>query len=278
MRLQDHSLPPPILSYVESRGVRRPGCTSILVRQLPRRRPSLQPDPSVPHVLVVPRAVPAARQLREGKPWSPAVYNVRPSPQLTRRLPPLHPSPPRAGGACFWRSHCKGEGPRGRKHNTTCPREPPCCWGATNASGQATCPCCCWEGGRGASGRNGTDLGEPQLWGGGGRAGGEMSQPLSLPHLPVSCQHLLPWAPPQIGGRGPRGAGHTQGGPGGAQRLPHMARRARRGREPAARARGPQAGMARHRVGLHRGAWKPGSEGQAGRSLAWAGQGTGKAQ
>lgn len=30
-----------------------------------------------------------------------------------------------------------------------------------------------------------------------------MSQPLSLPHLPVSCQHLLPRAPPQIGGRGP---------------------------------------------------------------------------
>lgn len=62
--------PPPILQLQESTGVGQTGSVFAIAMQTTEDGPSLQPDPLVAHVRVVPGAVPAARQLWEGRPRS----------------------------------------------------------------------------------------------------------------------------------------------------------------------------------------------------------------
>lgn len=76
---------PLLLSQREPRGAGWPG-GSVVLGQLGRRHRSLQPDPLVPHVLVVARAVLAAWQLRAGKRVTGGCQGPSPA-------PPLGPSP-----------------------------------------------------------------------------------------------------------------------------------------------------------------------------------------
>lgn len=110
------SFTPPshILQLQESTGAGQMGSVFAIAMQTMEDGPSLQPDPLVAHVRVVPRAVPAAWQLWEGRPRSQG---------FTR-----HTSPWLAAAACSMAgpaasaSAPREQSPAGPRAPTTCRR------------------------------------------------------------------------------------------------------------------------------------------------------------
>lgn len=166
------------------------------------REASLQPDPLVPHILVVPGTVLAAWQLRNGE----CGYQ-----QFTAEThPPLRPLSPRAGGPAPGASCCKGERLLGNKAQ----QDPTP--GASILVGRYKRKYCQHQPKRCLAARRGPwSHGEKRFWPRGAaatREGGGRGRVSPSPNPPVACRRL-PQGPHSWSGAGP-------GTPGGSQERP----------------------------------------------------------